>query len=109
MRAARVGLHRAVVWKRLYRSPSAASLSIVGEGTLPPKVLNWPKPASSIRMSTKVGASAGLTVKMFIGEAAAAYEVARWSGLFSPGSSTALDLYAGGRAWWQRGEVDLAV
>src|SRR5215831_8748175 len=56
-----------------------------------------------------VGASAGLTVKMFIGEAAAAYEVARWSGLFSPGSSTALDLYAGGRAWWQRGEVDLAV
>src|SRR5262245_3386409 len=56
-----------------------------------------------------VGASAGLTVKMFIAEAAAAYEVARWSGLFSPRSSTALDLYAGGRAWWQRGEVDLAV
>src|SRR5262249_30793880 len=55
-----------------------------------------------------VGASAGLTVKMFIGEAAAAYEIARWSRLFSPGSSTALDLYAGGRAWWQRGEVDLA-
>jgi hypothetical protein len=27
----------------------------------------------------------------------------------SPGSSTALDLYAGGRAWWQRGEVNLAV
>jgi hypothetical protein len=25
------------------------------------------------------------------------------------GSSAALDLYAGGRAWWQRGEVNLAV
>src|SRR5262245_16577177 len=45
-----------------------------------------------------VGASAGLTVKMFIGEAAAAYEVARWSGLFSPGSSTARAVGHGGNA-----------
>jgi hypothetical protein len=33
---------------------------------------------------------------MVIAEAAAAYEVARWNGLTSPRSSTALDLYAGG-------------
>jgi hypothetical protein len=43
-----------------------------------------------------VGVSAGLTVEMVIAEAAAAYEVARWNGLTSPRSSTALDLYAGG-------------
>ena len=41
-------------------------------------------------------------------ELAAAYEMARWSGLLSPGSTTALDLYAGGRAWWQRGEVQFS-
>jgi hypothetical protein len=56
-----------------------------------------------------VGASAGLTVEMVIAEAAAAYEIARWSGLTSAGSSTALDLYAGGRAWWQRADADLDV
>jgi hypothetical protein len=54
-----------------------------------------------------VGVSAGLDTKMVIAEVAAAYEIARWSGLTSPGSSTALDLYAGGRAWWQRGEVQI--
>ena len=55
-----------------------------------------------------VGASAGLKMWLVEAQFAAAYEVARWSGLFAPGSSTALDLYAGGRAWWQRGEVNLA-
>src|SRR5262249_62326405 len=45
-----------------------------------------------------VGASAGLKVEIVIAEAAAAYEIARWRGPFSPSSSTALDLYAGGRA-----------
>ena len=54
-----------------------------------------------------VGASAGLTVEMVIAEAAAAYEIARWSGLTSPQSSTALDFYAGGRAWWQRGDLEI--
>jgi hypothetical protein len=54
-----------------------------------------------------VGVSAGLDTKMVIAEVAAAYEIARWSGLTAPASSTALDLYAGGRAWWQRGEVQL--
>ena len=56
-----------------------------------------------------VGASAGLKTWMVEAQFAAAYEMARWSGLFSPGATTALDLYAGGRAWWQRGEVNLAV
>jgi len=45
---------------------------------------------------------------LVIAEAAAAYEIARWRGLFSPGSSTALELYAGGRAWWQHADLDLA-
>jgi hypothetical protein len=54
-----------------------------------------------------VGVSAGLKVEMVIAEVAAAYEIARWSGLTSPRSSTAFDLYAGGRAWWQRADVQL--
>jgi hypothetical protein len=54
-----------------------------------------------------VGVSAGLTVEMVIAQAAAAYEVARWNGLTSPRSTTALDLYAGGRAWWQRGDLQI--
>jgi hypothetical protein len=54
-----------------------------------------------------VGVSAGLTVEMVIAEAAAAYEVARGNGLTSPRSSTALDLYAGGRAWWQRADAQI--
>jgi len=56
-----------------------------------------------------VGASANLKLEFVIAEFAAAYEIARWNGLFSPGSSTALDLYAGGRAWWQHAETDLTV
>jgi hypothetical protein len=55
-----------------------------------------------------VGASAGLKEWMVAAEFAGAYEIARWNGLFSPGSSTALDLYAGGRVWWQRGEVNVS-
>jgi len=54
-----------------------------------------------------VGVSAGLDTKMVIAELAAAYEIASWSGLTSPGSSTALDLYAGGRVWWQRADAQI--
>ena len=50
-----------------------------------------------------IGASAGLTVQMVIAEMAAAYEIAR----LDPG--TAVDLYAGGRMWWQRAEADFVV
>ena len=53
-----------------------------------------------------IGASAGLTVQMFIAEVAAAYEVAHWGDGISPGSGTALDLYAGGRLWWQKAQAD---
>jgi hypothetical protein len=58
-------------------------------------------------LGLSVGASAGLTVEMVIAEVAAAYEIARWAA--SPGSNTALDLYAGGRVWWQHADADLAV
>ena len=57
--AARVGLHSAVVWKRLYFCPSAASLSSVGDGTPPPNVEYCPNPVSSSRISTTFGAPAG--------------------------------------------------
>ena len=59
--------------------------------------------------NVSVGAGLGLTVEMVIVEGALAYEVARWSGLTAPGSATALDLYAGARAWWQRGDLTLAL
>jgi hypothetical protein len=53
------------------------------------------------------GASAGFTYQMVIAEAAAAYEVARWGTGTAPGSGTALDVYAGGRLWWQEAEATL--
>ena len=55
-----------------------------------------------------VGVSAGLDTEMVIAEVAAAYEFARWNGMTSAGSTTALDIYAGGRAWWQRADVQIA-
>ena len=54
-----------------------------------------------------VGAGIGVTTEMLIAEGALAYEVARWNGLTAAGSTTALDLYAGARAWWQRGELEV--
>lgn len=54
-----------------------------------------------------VAASAGLKTEMVIAQAAVAYEVARWNGLTAPGSNTALDLYAGGRVWWQRADLQI--
>ena len=59
MSAARVGLQRAVVWKRLYLSPSAASLSSVGDGIPPPKVEYCPNPVSSSKIRTTFGAPLG--------------------------------------------------
>jgi hypothetical protein len=35
--------------------------------------------------------------------------VARWDALVGPGSHTALDLYAGARAWWQKADAELAI
>jgi hypothetical protein len=56
-----------------------------------------------------IGGSAGLTIEMVIAELAAAYEVARWGATMSPGSGTALDLYAGGRIWWQHADAQLTI
>ena len=57
--AARVGAHRAVVWKRLYFRPPAASRSAFGVRHGPPNVLAAPKPTSSSRMITTFGAPSG--------------------------------------------------
>jgi len=55
----RVGEQSAVVWKRLYFKPFAASFSKVGVWHGPPKTLAEPKPASSMRTSRTFGAPAG--------------------------------------------------
>ena len=56
-----------------------------------------------------LGVSGGLKVQMVIAEIAAAYEVGRWGAITSPTSGTALDVYAGGRVWWQKADADFAV
>src|SRR5262245_24456267 len=58
-RAARVGLHSAVVWKWLYFNPFSASLVNVGVLQGPPKVLVAPNPTSSSRTSRMFGAPFG--------------------------------------------------
>ncbi len=54
-----VGAHRAVVWKRLYLNPSAASRSATGVRHGPPNALEAPKPTSSSRMIRTLGAPSG--------------------------------------------------
>lgn len=56
-----------------------------------------------------VGADAALdtTIKMIVAELAAAYEIARWGSAL--GSTTAVDLYGGGRLWWQQAQASLAL
>src|SRR3954447_25898590 len=58
-RAALVGAQRAVVWKRLYFSPPAASRSAVGVAHGPPNALEAANPTSSSRMTSTFGAPAG--------------------------------------------------
>src|SRR3954462_1667066 len=58
-RAARVGAHSAVVWKRLYVRPFAASRSAVGVTHGPPNALEAAKPTSSSRTTSTLGAPAG--------------------------------------------------
>jgi hypothetical protein len=55
----RVGEHSAVVWKRLYFNPFAASRSATGVEQGPPNALEEPKPASSSSMTSTFGAPAG--------------------------------------------------
>src|SRR4029453_17091876 len=58
-RPCRVGEQSAVVWKRLYRRPPAASFSALGVAQGPPKALEQPNPASSMRISRTLGAPLG--------------------------------------------------
>ena len=60
-------------------------------------------------LNATVGASAGLKFEMFIGEFAAAYEITRWGATVVPGSGTAVDVFGGVRAWWQRADASLAL
>src|SRR6476659_1595306 len=57
--AARVGEQSAVVWKRLYLRPFAASFSALGVAQGPPNALDAPKPASSIRITSTFAAPLG--------------------------------------------------
>ena len=57
--AARVGEHSAVVWKRVYFSPSAARRSNVGVSIGPPKALDAAKPTSSRSTMRTFGAPSG--------------------------------------------------
>src|SRR5438270_10838985 len=57
--ACRVGEQRAGAWKRLYFKPPAASFSAFGVWQGPPKALDDPNPASSIRTIRTLGAPFG--------------------------------------------------
>src|SRR5262245_21881054 len=57
--AARVGEQRAVVWKRVYFRPLAASFSKAGVWHGPPNALEAPNPTSSIRITSTLGAPVG--------------------------------------------------
>ncbi len=70
--------------------------------------LDFVKSRNVDALNASVGAAVGAKAEMFIAEFAAAYEVARWTGLGSATATTSLDAYAGGRAWWQRGELQLS-
>ncbi|WP_458758490.1 hypothetical protein ACSVBT_19805 [Afipia sp. TerB] len=55
-----------------------------------------------------LAASMSAEFEMFIAETALAYELMR-SQSGSAGTETAIDLYGGGRFWWQRAEANLAL
>ena len=57
--AARVGAHKAVVWKRLYDRPPRCNRSAVGVLAGPPKALAAPNPTSSRSTIRTLGAPSG--------------------------------------------------
>src|SRR6185312_11479500 len=57
--AARVGAHRAVVWKRLYFRPLPARRSAVGVAHGPPNALDAAKPTSSSTLGAPAGGFSG--------------------------------------------------
>lgn len=64
-------------------------------------------------VNATVGAQVGFKYRMTIAEVGAAYEIARWNGSIvgptNPASYTALDLVAGGRYWWQKADLNIAL
>ena len=54
-RQARVGEHRAVTWKRLYRRPPATRRSMAGVAMSEPKQPSWAKPTSSSTITSTLG------------------------------------------------------
>ena len=59
------------------------------------------------RLTLGVSANFDTTIKQIITELAGAYELVRWG---SPAASTtSVDIYAGGRLWWQEVEASLNV
>ncbi|HWV40973.1 hypothetical protein [Pseudorhodoplanes sp.] len=62
-----------------------------------------PGPISTLSVSASLDAK----VEMIITELAGAYEIARWG---APAATmTSIDIYGGGRLWWQQAEADLNV
>lgn len=55
-----------------------------------------------------LSAAASGQFKMLVAEAVMAYEIAHW-GQSAQRSGTVLDIYGGGRFWWQTAEVSLAL
>jgi hypothetical protein len=55
-----------------------------------------------------LAAAVSLQFEIFIAEAAFGYEVLRWGGT-TPGAQTSIDLYGGGRFWWQNADASLAL
>jgi hypothetical protein len=60
------------------------------------------------RVGGTLAAAVSLQFEMFIAEAALAYELFSWRGA-APGMETSIDLYGGGRFWWQNAEASLAL
>jgi hypothetical protein len=55
-----------------------------------------------------LAAAVSVQFEVFIAEAALAYELFHWRGT-APGTGTSIDVYGGGRLWWQNAEASLAL
>src|SRR4051794_9583383 len=97
-KAARVGAHSAVVWKRLYFRPFPASRSAVGVAHGPPNELEAANPTSSSRTTSTFGAPAGGSSGSIAGNVAA-------GSLASRGSSPSYGLSGIGRTSRERWSV----
>jgi len=58
-------------------------------------------------INASLTASASVKLQMAIVEAAATYEIFRWGSRTT--SNTAIDVYGGGRFWWQKADADVDV